>query len=66
MKYCLSYSKQQNQFHIETDHERLSRPTNGYALLDWYNSLDEAHADLEKRTSGFVRDLTPGKPKKIL
>ena len=49
MKYCVEYSKEQDQFHIETSEERFSRPINGYRLIGYFDTEDEAYEFMEQK-----------------
>lgn len=48
MKWCISYSDEQDQFHIETYEQRINRPVNGYQLINWTYTYEEALKLLEK------------------
>jgi hypothetical protein len=57
MKWCLEYSIEQKQFHIETSKERFNRPVNGYQLLSYHVSQEEAERELLRIIENLIPNL---------
>jgi hypothetical protein len=43
MKWCIEYSEEQDQFHIETLEQRMGRPINGFNLIGYFDSEEDAN-----------------------
>lgn len=43
MKWCIEYSEEQDEFHIQSSEYRFKNPINGYSLLAYYDSEEEAN-----------------------
>lgn len=47
-KWVLEYSKEQKAFHIQTAKEREKYHVNGYNVVNYFNTQEEAENELNK------------------
>ncbi len=57
MKWCLEYSEEQEQYHIQTSEQRFKYPINGYKLISYHDTQEQAEEALMKSIDNKLGEI---------